>query len=231
MTHSHITEAKIIDLINRELSADEEKRVVTHLYYCKECQKVYHFWHKTIHNTTAVPFDQQVEIWDKVETRIKKKVIRRNILSVSLKGIGLTACCLLFFTIGLKFGDTNTPEQPSSPEKSFVVDNSTLVYDLVHTTSGTNKGYAWYNPKQKEVVLYINDQYNHDYSYIAIIETEYDIMDEQPIQLSNSRAQLYFQDEKLHHLNRIILADPLNKNEFNSYEFQIIPDMTTIWNK
>ncbi|WP_102027958.1 hypothetical protein [Salirhabdus sp. Marseille-P4669] len=232
MTHKHISEEKVFDFIHKDVSNHDVMEIEQHINRCSQCRQLYEFWMSTLGEDVRIPEEAKEKTWQTVISNLQHKPVRKSFTFSIRKGLIVAFACTLFFITGIYIGESKTNDN-ALPEKStdpvFVMDDTTLVYDLVHTNSGLNKGYAWYNPHQKEVVLYINDIYN-DYSYIAELETKNNIINKHPIHLSNGSAQVYFKDEHLEDLYQIVLTNQMDRNDQNRYKFELIPNINVLWN-
>ena len=227
MTRKHSTEAQIIDYIDGTLSWKEKNEISNHLQSCAECHELYHFWDQTLHEHVEIPESKIEKHYHSIVSSIKqlkKKQTKRRSWHPFQKGLVFAAVCGFFLLTGIYIGGQNESNYAiqEDEEPMFIMDNETQFYDLVHTSSGINKGYAWYNPVQKEVILYLRDSYEQ-HPYRAQIETKQTIINEVPIYLRDGKIQFYIQDDQLDELYRLNITNKNNLYDQNSYEFHLIP--------
>ncbi|WP_194841339.1 anti-sigma factor family protein [Salinibacillus xinjiangensis] len=224
MMRNHIPEEWILDYINQELSEQEVNKVKEHLEWCPECQELYTFWVQTLNDEVEVPSEEKKAVWNKLSTSVQQH--KRKSFRTWYKGLLVAAACAIFFITGLfTGGNVFSPKEQASEQEvndeQFIIDTETEMYDLIQTSNGDNRGYAWYNPVQKEMILYLDDEDLQNY-YEANIQTRDSTINKTPIYLNNGNKHVYIKDQKLKEFYRLILINQLNQKPVKSYEFKTI---------
>ncbi|QHS21606.1 zf-HC2 domain-containing protein [Virgibacillus sp. MSP4-1] len=219
---NHLSEEKIIDFIEHELPKNEEIKVQEHLDVCQDCQELFSFWTHTLNEEVEVPETRQKSIWNKLSSEVQRQ--RKREFKTWYKGIlAVSIGALLFITgvfTGGKMTGHETATHSANQNESFVIDTKTEIYDLIHTSSGDNKGYAWYNPVRREMILYIDDDLEKHVR--ADIETNHSTITKGSIELDQDHQYIYVKDQELREFYRLILKNQLNQNPISSYEFRAV---------
>ncbi|WP_093132132.1 anti-sigma factor family protein [Salinibacillus kushneri] len=221
---NHLTEETIIDYIEHELSREKAEEVQNHLNVCSQCKELHHFWTHTLNEEVDIPETQQKHIWKQLSANVQHN--RKRYFKTWYKGIMVASIAALLFMTGFFTGGriTNHETAPNTTKnaqsESFVIDTDTEIYDLVHTSSGDNKGYAWYNPVRKEMILYIDEDLQERMR--ADIETSHSTISKGPINLNNEHKYFYIKDHQLQEFYRLILTNQFNQNPISSYEFRAV---------
>ncbi|WP_343839601.1 zf-HC2 domain-containing protein [Salinibacillus aidingensis] len=217
-----MSEEKIIDFIEQELPENEEIKVQEHLNECQDCQELFSFWTHTLNEEVEVPETQQKSIWNQLSSEVQRQ--RKREFKTWYKGILAVSIGAVLFISGVFTGEKMTEHETAThsanQNESFVIDPKTEIYDLVHTSSGDNKGYAWYNPVRREMILYIDDDLEKHVR--ADIETNNSTITKGSIELNHDHQYIYIKDQQLREFYRLILKNQLNQNPISSYEFRAV---------
>ncbi|MCP8615502.1 anti-sigma factor [Salirhabdus salicampi] len=219
MREFHIYEEKLIDYLDGTLHQGEVANVEQHLRSCSECQSRCEYWASTLKGSfPSIPESRRKSIWKNLQSALFQK--RKAKLTMLYKGTLTVAACSLFFYIGLQFGGS----EKALDQQSFTIDDRTEVYDVIHSHNGDSKGYAWYNPNHKEMMLYIHESPQTETANYVFIETKDTTIQSNKVNVANGKTHIYIQDENLAEIYRVIIQG--QQTERTSYELKIIP--TTI---
>ncbi|TCT23661.1 hypothetical protein EDD68_10671 [Melghiribacillus thermohalophilus] len=221
----HLSEETIIDFIEKELNEQKANQVYAHLQSCESCKEAFDYWKDLLNADLVVPDSHKDQLWRKIHSTLLKKHTR----SYTWIHRGLTAAVVsvLFFVIGYSIGHQNLQKTPSNSARTeqgtFVIDQETEIYDLIKTNTGSNHGYAWYNPVNKEMIVYIQDSTRHsNQPYYLEIHTNHATINSKPVLPENGKVQLYIKDRQLEQFYRIILKRMTEEHQ-ESYDFRFIP--------
>ncbi|MBO8156183.1 MAG: zf-HC2 domain-containing protein [Bacillaceae bacterium] len=232
--NNHLSDETIIDYIHDELEPKQKNYIQQHIEECHSCKKNYEFWNQTLNTDIVIPDTHKESIWKKIHSTLMK----RNKRSASWVYKGLTAAVIgvLFFVIGYSLGHQNPHQQAKNPSSishnnKFVIDRGTEIYDLIKTTTGNNHGYAWYNPWNKEMIVFIHDSKQRpNQAYYLEIHTKNATINSDPVTPHNGNVQLYIKNQQLEQFYRLILKQISEEQvPHESFDFRPIPVSNRSW--
>ncbi|GEL77754.1 anti-sigma factor [Tenuibacillus multivorans] len=230
MTNNHLTDEQFVDYIEGNLEETEHAKVSQHLQDCEECQASYQSWADLLNTDIELNELDRRRVWHGIQYKVQEKEVQQQTWRKRLIYAGWSVSCLLFLIVGYLVGQNGSEQEfagpmPEGERLGRFMDQPVQHYDMVNSEDGESQGIAWYNPYQKQMILYLNDPRTiSDQTQQIQIETLDRVIPIQPNHLRDGRMQFYVRDQDLQDLSQLIVTDDESKEDEQTYYFRIIAE-------
>lgn len=205
--NENIAEEKIIDFILGKMEEDERNYLSSHINDCKSCATLYVSWKHLTDETEAERPVPTMEMKRRLlaaitnEPKPKKAALSKQKWLVLASGIAM-ACLFSFLILNQSAKHNNIAEI-----EPFLLDEETIIYEIVPVVNHQMKGYAWINTQSNEMLLFIDGMKPMTLEdYQAWIQTQYELKNAGILTLNGQKGQLYFQDGIVNQLEKIMIS-------------------------
>ncbi|MGM8215088.1 anti-sigma factor family protein [Bacillaceae bacterium W0354] len=230
MKNIHLTEEQIIDFVEGLLDEAERSIVQNHLNECESCFNQYLSWKNILESDVELNELDQKKVWHNVQQDLQEKRVREVSNKKGLMYGAWVASCLFFLFIGYMLGgqgghsNLTMAEQETEENIETFVNRPVEHYNMVNSEGGESQGVAWYNPYNKQMILYLNDPNHLNRQLQEIqIETENRIIPIKPNHLHDGKVQFYVRDQDLQDLMQLIVIPEEDDAFRQTYYFQMSP--------
>ncbi|SER18499.1 hypothetical protein [Piscibacillus halophilus] len=221
---NHLTDEQLVDWIEGQI--EDDTFIWTHLNQCQHCYDNFRQWKKLLQSDEALNEVDRKRVWQNVQE--KKQAEEYQVYKRKKRWISVTwvASCIAFLMFGYWMGQGQnefvaTPSDEQDQIEQFIKE-PVRHYDMIHSEGGNRQGIAWYNPMNRQMILYLDDPRHLDSDTGDVqIETSNRVIKVKPNHLQNGKMQFYLQDQELQGLMQLVVGHDENEQ---TYYFQVMTD-------
>lgn len=222
MKTNHLTDEQLIDWVEGEI--DDDTFIWSHLNQCEECYHNYRNWKKLLQSGESLNEVDRKSIWKRIQEQKQADEYQKNKRKKYLVSAGWIASCFIFLVVGYVLGQGQPSNYVSTTVNEDQLDTfmnePVRHYDMIHSEGGERQGVAWYNPLNRQMILYLDDpRYLDGETKDVHIETAERVIQVQPNHLQDGKMQFYLRDRELQGIMQLIVG---HDDHEQTYNFQVM---------